>query len=77
VSDTFEQIAQVMERALAAIVADLQCERETVHQRLQDVRRRITIIEKIREEASAARIKATREARENAREIPLSDRRDG
>lgn len=59
--DTFEQIAMVMEKALHAIVINLQCEKETTMQRLQDVRMRIAVMEKLQHEASEARMKANRE----------------
>lgn len=58
---TFEAIAQVMERALGGIVASLQTERETTTQRLEDIKRRIAIMQKIESEAHRIRSRAAKE----------------
>jgi hypothetical protein len=59
--DEFERIAVVMERALAGIVADLQCQEQTAAQRLADIRRRIVLMQKLENQAGQTRARAARE----------------
>ena len=56
--ETFEQIADVMEKALASVVADLQLQREVAAQRLEDIKRRIDISNRLHEEAKSIRVRA-------------------